>query len=80
MLLPQFRFFKIKIERKPQKNFPTNFIKLLLENKGISTEKRKILELLGGGRGLRGEGVVLALFGGFYKLGTKQACAKRRAF
>lgn len=54
MLLPQLGFFKINIERKPQKNFPTNFIKLLLENKGISTEKRKILELLGRGQGDEG--------------------------
>lgn len=36
-------FPKIEIERKPQKNFQINFIMLMLEHKGGSTEKRKVL-------------------------------------
>lgn len=36
-------FPKIKIERKPQRNNQTDFMKLMLEQKGGSTEERKAL-------------------------------------
>lgn len=38
-----FGFPKIEIEGKPQIHFQTNFIKLMLEYKGGSTEERKVL-------------------------------------
>lgn len=55
-------FPKIEIERKPQGNFQTDFIKFTLEHKGSSA----------------GLASWLALFGHFYKLRTKRACAKRK--
>lgn len=36
-------FHKIEIE-KPQKNLQTNFIRLMIEHKGGSTEERKVLQ------------------------------------
>lgn len=36
-------FSNTEIERKPQKNVQTRFIKLMLEHKGGSTEERKVL-------------------------------------
>lgn len=36
-------FPKIKIKRKPQRKFQTDFIKLMLKPNGGSTEKRKVL-------------------------------------
>lgn len=37
-------FPKREIKRKPQKNFQTDFIKLMLEHRGDSTEERKVLQ------------------------------------
>ena len=66
-------FPKLEIERKLQGNFQTDFIKLILEDKGSSTEESKVLGIDWGWR-------VLAVLGCIYKLGTKQASVKRWAF
>ena len=63
-------FSKIEIERKHQRNFQTDFIKLILKYKGVRTEERRSSEVA----------QQLALLGCFYKLGTKQAYVKRWAF
>lgn len=34
---------KIEMERKPQRHFQADFIRLMLEHKGGSTEERKVL-------------------------------------
>ena len=36
-------FPKTEIQRKPQRNFQTDFIKVMLEHKGGSTEEKKVL-------------------------------------
>lgn len=63
-------FPKIEIERKPQRNFPIDLIKLLLEHKGGGAEERKVLATgWGGGWGL-------APLSCFYMLATEWGCAK----
>lgn len=61
-------FFKIEIERKSQRNFQADFIKLMLKHEGGSSEDRKVLPSQG-----------LALLGYFYQLGRRQACVKKWA-
>lgn len=54
-------FPEIEIERKPQRNFQADFVKLVLEHKGDPPEERRSCELAQG----------LALLGCFPKLGAK---------
>lgn len=61
-------FPKRETKRKPQRNFHINFIKCLLTREAA---QRKLAPL----NWLR-----LALLGCFYRLGTKQACAKKEGF
>ena len=63
-------FSKIEIERKHQRNFQTDFIKFRFQHKGGGPEERKVL------RTDSGAGSAWL----FYKLGTKKALMKRRAF
>lgn len=56
---------KIEIERKLLKNFHTGFMKLMLEHKGDSTERKVLRTGLGSA---------------FAWLGTKWACGKGRLF
>lgn len=63
-------FPETEIKRKPQHNFQTNFIKLMLEHKGDSTRKERPSKLAQG----------LALFGYFYKLHKTPDFLKKMGF
>lgn len=41
-------FLEIKIKKKPQKNFQTDFIKLILEHRKAAQKKGKVLQVVRG--------------------------------
>lgn len=71
MVFPDFRFSgspKLEIKKKSQKNFQTNFVRLILEHREAAETKGRSSEVTRG----------LALLGCFYELGTKPSCRKGR--
>lgn len=71
MVFPVFRFSgspKMEIKKKPQQNFQTNFVRLILGHREAAERKGRSSELTRG----------LALLGCSYELVTKPSCRKGR--